>query len=143
MIPQPQIIAVPHTPPPLPSPPTPNTAFEAAIMRQLSEMRNDSKQWYEKVDATQQQVRTNTQSIARLKTQVGQIAETLNRREEGRLPSQPIQPQKGQNSGSHGEVKAIMTLRNKKEVDTLLLKDKEIKTHVEEEPPTHVSDDES
>ncbi|XP_058211553.1 uncharacterized protein LOC131323727 [Rhododendron vialii] len=45
---------------------------------------------------TQQQVRSNTWSILRLETQVGQIANALNRREEGRLPSQPIQPPGGQ-----------------------------------------------
>ncbi|XP_058208135.1 uncharacterized protein LOC131321145 [Rhododendron vialii] len=36
---------------------------------------------------TQQEVRSNIQSISRLETQVGQIANALNRREEGRLPS--------------------------------------------------------
>ncbi|GAB2291232.1 hypothetical protein Dimus_038154 [Dionaea muscipula] len=51
---------------------------------------------------TQQQVQTNTQSIARLETQIGEIADALNRR----------------------EVQAIMTLRNEKEVDTRPLREK-------------------
>jgi uncharacterized coiled-coil protein SlyX len=35
-------------------------------------------------------VNSHSQSIAKLETQMGQIANTLNRREEGKLPSQPV-----------------------------------------------------
>ncbi|XP_058187972.1 uncharacterized protein LOC131304655 [Rhododendron vialii] len=59
-----------------------NTQFNLAAYLSPNQQLND----------TQQQVHTNTQSIARLETQVGQIANALNRREEGRLPSQPVQP---------------------------------------------------
>ncbi|XP_058223079.1 uncharacterized protein LOC131332796 [Rhododendron vialii] len=67
------------------------------------------------------QVRTNTQSIARLETQVGQIANALNRRDEGRLPNQPVQPHGGQfvvHDSPPADAKVIMTLRNKREVET-------------------------
>ncbi|XP_058189424.1 uncharacterized protein LOC131307014 [Rhododendron vialii] len=75
----------------------------------------------DRLNDTQQQVRTNTQSIARLETQVGQIANAFNRREEGRLPSQPVQPHGGQfvvHDTPHADAKVIMTLRNKREVET-------------------------
>ena len=37
-----------------------------------------------------QTVNSYSQSIAKLETQMGQMANTLNRREEGKLPSQPV-----------------------------------------------------
>jgi uncharacterized phage infection (PIP) family protein YhgE len=38
---------------------------------------------------------SHSQSIAKLETQMGQMANTLNRREEGKLPSQPVMNSKG------------------------------------------------
>ncbi|XP_058189217.1 uncharacterized protein LOC131306808 [Rhododendron vialii] len=75
----------------------------------------------DRLNDTQQQVRTNIQSIARLKTQVGQIANALSRREEGRLPNQLVQPPKGQfviHETPPAKAKVVMTLRNKREVET-------------------------
>jgi uncharacterized coiled-coil protein SlyX len=40
-------------------------------------------------------VNSHSQSIAKLETQMGQMANTLNRREEGKLPSQPMMNPKG------------------------------------------------
>jgi uncharacterized coiled-coil protein SlyX len=40
-------------------------------------------------------VNLHSQSIAKLETQVGRIANTLNKREEGKLPSQPVVNPKG------------------------------------------------
>jgi ArsR family metal-binding transcriptional regulator len=40
-------------------------------------------------------INSYSQSIAKLETQVGQIANTFNRREEGKLPSQPMVNPKG------------------------------------------------
>jgi hypothetical protein len=37
-----------------------------------------------------QTINSHSQSIAQLETQMGQMANTLNRREEGKLPSQPV-----------------------------------------------------
>ncbi|XP_058217050.1 uncharacterized protein LOC131327950 [Rhododendron vialii] len=85
-------------------------SFEEKVLQALGRL-ND----------TQQQVRTNTQSIARLETQVGQIANALNRREEGRLPSQLVQPHGRQflvHDSPPADAKVIMTLRNKREVET-------------------------
>jgi hypothetical protein len=47
------------------------------------------------VDELSQTINTHSQSIAKLKTQMGQLANTLNRREEGKLPSQPVMNPKG------------------------------------------------
>ncbi|GAB2281140.1 hypothetical protein Dimus_039451 [Dionaea muscipula] len=121
----------PPPPPAAPAAPASNTAFENSVLKALSEMSHSLGELKE----TQQQVRTNTQSIARLETQVGQIANALNRREEGRLPSQPVQP-RGQHAVEGippGEIQAIMTLRNRKEVDTLPLLNKGVQCNDEED----------
>jgi hypothetical protein len=66
-------------------------------------------------------VNSHSQSIAKLETQVGQIANTLNRKEEGKLLSQPVVNPKGLymvNATSHLEqVQTITTLRSVKLVD--------------------------
>jgi hypothetical protein len=70
-------------------------------------------------------VNSHSQSIPKLKAQVGQIANTLNRREEGKLPSQPVINPKGlymvEGSTSHLEqVQAVTTLRSGRVVDNLV-----------------------
>ncbi|MGV7343219.1 hypothetical protein PJI17_31465, partial [Mycobacterium kansasii] len=65
------------------------------------------------------------QSIAKLEVQVGQLATTLNEREKGKLPSQPVANPKGQyeigsnsNQGQyHEQAKSITTLRSGKQID--------------------------
>ena len=62
-----------------------------------------------------QAVNSHFQSIAKLEAQVGQIANTLNRMEEGKLPSQPMVNPKGlymvEGSTFHLEqVQTIITL---------------------------------
>ena len=49
-----------------------------------------------KVGDMAQTINSHSQSIAKLKAQVGQIANTLNMREEGKLPSQLVVNPKGQ-----------------------------------------------
>ena len=48
-----------------------------------------------RVGEISQIVNSHSQSIAKLETEVGQMANTLNRREEGKLPSQPVANPKG------------------------------------------------
>lgn len=48
-----------------------------------------------KLEADTQLLNSNSQSIAKLKFQVKQLANALNRREEGKLPSQPEANPKG------------------------------------------------
>jgi hypothetical protein len=68
-----------------------------------------------------QTVNLHSQSIAKLETQVGQMANTLNRREEGKLPSQLVVNPKGlymvNEETSHQHVQSITTLRSGKLVD--------------------------
>jgi uncharacterized coiled-coil protein SlyX len=74
-----------------------------------------------KFDEMAHTVNSHSQSIAKLETQMGQMANTLNRREEGKLPSQPVVNPKGLymvNATSHLEqVQSITTLRSGKLVD--------------------------
>jgi hypothetical protein len=67
-------------------------------------------------------INSHFQSIAKLETQVGQIANTLNKREEGKLPSQLVVNPKGhymvnEDTSHHQQVQAITTLRSGKLVD--------------------------
>ncbi|KAI5675536.1 hypothetical protein M9H77_06486 [Catharanthus roseus] len=57
---------------------------------------------------------SHTQSIAKLETQIGQLANAISRRDEGRLPSYPIEKPR---ANYHEQAKAEITLRNGKEVD--------------------------
>jgi hypothetical protein len=83
-----------------------------------------------------QTVNSHSQSIAKLETQVGEIANTLNRREKGKLPSQPVMNPKGlymvDEEISHQHVQSITTLRREKLVDNQVGKKKEDQTEVPE-----------
>jgi len=65
---------------------------------------------------TAQTVNSHTQAIANMQTQVGQIAQALNQRTQGSLPSQPMENPKGQAGPSlnqiHEHVKSVTTLRS-------------------------------
>jgi hypothetical protein len=67
-------------------------------------------------------VNSHSQSIAKLEAQMGQMANTLNKREDGTLPSQPMANPKGHymvegNTSHHQQVQAITTLRSGRRVD--------------------------
>ena len=72
-------------------------------------------------------VQTTTQSIARLETQIGQLATHVAEREQGKFPSQTVPNPKGQNnsntaaasSSSHfnEHVQAVVILRSGKQID--------------------------
>ncbi|KAI5661704.1 hypothetical protein M9H77_21027 [Catharanthus roseus] len=57
---------------------------------------------------------SHTQSITKLETQIGQLANTISRRDEGKLPSHPIENHR---ANYHEQAKAVITLRNGKLVD--------------------------
>ncbi|KAI5677219.1 hypothetical protein M9H77_08169 [Catharanthus roseus] len=57
---------------------------------------------------------SHTQSIAKLETQIGKLANTISRRDEGKLPSHLIENPR---TNYHEQVKALITLRNGKLVD--------------------------
>ncbi|KAI5677110.1 hypothetical protein M9H77_08060 [Catharanthus roseus] len=76
---------------------------------------------------------SQTQSIAKLETQIGQLANGISRRDEGRLPSHPIENPR---VNYHEQAKAVITLRNGKEVDNKVgepIKDNELNENETEE----------
>ena len=81
------------------------STLEEKISQAITEMR-----------ATNQTVASHTQAIANLQTQVGQITQSLNQRNQGSLPSQPVENPKGQADPSsnqfHEQVKSVTTLRS-------------------------------
>jgi uncharacterized coiled-coil protein SlyX len=83
-----------------------------------------------------QTVISHSQSIAKLETQMGQMVNTLNRREEGKLPSKPVVNPKGLymvNETSHmKQVQAITTLRSGKLVDNQVEDKRDEHTEVSE-----------
>ena len=84
-------------------------------------------QEFKQLKACTQLVHSHSQSIAKLETQIGQIANALNRREDGRLPSQPtVNPKNTFEVGSgsqphdvyHEQANIVVTLRNGHEIET-------------------------
>ncbi|KAF7841481.1 uncharacterized protein G2W53_003779 [Senna tora] len=67
------------------------------------------------LDPMRQLLDSHTQSIAKLETQVGQLANTIARRDEGKLPSFPMENPRGQTYQE--ETKAVITLRSGKIID--------------------------
>ncbi|KAI5652971.1 hypothetical protein M9H77_30158 [Catharanthus roseus] len=61
-------------------------------------------------EAMTQILESHTQSIAKLKTQTDQLANAISRRDEGKLPSHPIENPR---ANYHEQAKAVITLRNK------------------------------
>ncbi|KAF7844320.1 uncharacterized protein G2W53_001225 [Senna tora] len=67
------------------------------------------------LDHMRQLLDSYTQSIAKLETQVGQLANTIARRDEGKLPSFPMENPRGQTYQE--ETKAVTTLRSGEIID--------------------------
>jgi hypothetical protein len=62
------------------------------------------------------------QSIAKIEAQLGQVDNTLNRREDEKLPSQPVANPKGhymleEGTSQHQQVQAITTLRSGRRIN--------------------------
>ncbi|KAI5663382.1 hypothetical protein M9H77_22705 [Catharanthus roseus] len=62
---------------------------------------------------------SHAQSTAKLETQIGQLANAISRRDEGKLPSHPIENPR---ANYHEQAKAFITLRNGKLVDNNMRK---------------------
>ena len=64
----------------------------------------------------------NTQAIAKMESQIGQIATHLGKREKGKFPSQRMPNPKafviGNSSHGHEQVQSIVTLRSGRQVDS-------------------------
>ena len=89
-----------------------------------------------RVGEISQTVNSHSQSIAKLETLVGQMANTLNMSEERKLPSQPVANPKGlymvNEETSHQHVQSITTLRSRKLVDNQVGDKKDEHTEVSE-----------
>jgi len=78
-----------------------------------------------KLESQTQLLNSHSQSISKLETQVGRLANALNKRMEGTLPSQPVVNPKGHcmidentaSSSKHNQVQAVTVLRSGKIVD--------------------------
>ncbi|KAI5676183.1 hypothetical protein M9H77_07133 [Catharanthus roseus] len=68
----------------------------------------------EGLEAKTQILDSHTQSIAKLETQIGQLANAISRRDEGKLPSHPIENPR---ANYYEQVKAVISLRNRKWMD--------------------------
>jgi uncharacterized phage infection (PIP) family protein YhgE len=110
--------------------------FEDRMLNMLGEMNAKFGEMNDKFGEISHTVNSHSQSIAKLETQMGQMANTLNRREEGKLPSQPVMNPKGlymtNEETSHQHVQSITTLRSGKLVDNQVEKKKEAHTEVPE-----------
>jgi uncharacterized coiled-coil protein SlyX len=95
----------------------------------MDEMNGRLGELNDKFGEMSQTVNSHSQSISKLEAQVRQIANTLNRREEGKLPSQPVINPKGLymvNETSHLEqIQAITTLQSGRVVDNHVEEKKE------------------
>ena len=99
----------PGVPQPLPNNHEPT--FEEKVLQALKGLKVNT-----------QVLHSHTQSIVKLEIQIGQLATTFNRREEGKLLGQPINNPKGQYRAESStssknfveQAKAIMTLRSEK-----------------------------
>ncbi|KAI5661595.1 hypothetical protein M9H77_20918 [Catharanthus roseus] len=80
-----------------------NSIFEEKVLSALKGL-----------EAMTQILDSHTQSIAKLETQIGQLANAISRRDEGKLPSHPIE---NPSANYHEQAKDVITLRNRKLVD--------------------------
>jgi hypothetical protein len=110
--------------------------YKERILNMLGEMNGRFGEMTGKFGEISHTVNSHSQSIAKLETQMGQMANTLNRREEGKLPSQPVINPKElymiDEESSHQHVQSITTLRSGKVVDNQVGKKKEAHTEVPE-----------
>ncbi|KAI5676630.1 hypothetical protein M9H77_07580 [Catharanthus roseus] len=97
------------------SPQSGNSIFEVKVLSALKGL-----------EVKTQILDSHTQSIAKLETQIGQLANAISRRDEGRLPSHPIENPR---ANYHEQAKVVIALRNGKEVDNKVgepIKDNEL-----------------
>jgi hypothetical protein len=87
----------------------------------------------------------NTQAIAKIESQIGQIEYHLGEREKGKFPSQPVPNPKALTIGNslnsahgHEQVKSIVTLRSGRQVDNKVGQEEE--DHVEPQGKESVGD---
>ncbi|KAG5561632.1 hypothetical protein RHGRI_004630 [Rhododendron griersonianum] len=83
------------------------------------------------LESTNQQCNSNTHSIARLESQIGQLTNAFSKREEGKLPSQPVSNLRGQFQVDHQQApnhyeeqaQAVIALRSGRVIETRPIED--------------------
>ncbi|KAI5682533.1 hypothetical protein M9H77_03761 [Catharanthus roseus] len=88
--------------------------FDPEIERTLKALRAQGKITNTCSESMTQILDSHTQSIAKLETQIGQLANVISRRDEGKLPSHPIENPR---ANYHEQAKVVITIRNGKLVD--------------------------
>ena len=90
---------------------------------------------------TQQMVQSHTQSISKLEDQIGQIAQALTRRDEGKLPTQSIENPRGSCSKfNHEQAKSVTTLRSGKIIEKNIGESSEVRDDSDKEKVEEESD---
>jgi uncharacterized coiled-coil protein SlyX len=111
------------------------------MLNMLGEMKGEMTNMVGEIKGTvgeiSQTVNAHFQSIAKIETQMGQLANTLNRREDGKLPSQLVANPKGhylvnEDTSYHQQVQAITTLRSRRLVDNQVEEQKDEHTEIPE-----------
>ncbi|XP_031270520.1 uncharacterized protein LOC116128893 [Pistacia vera] len=125
----------PRIPPPIEQPiPVPSSleSMMAQMLQTMQEQKADINTRFQDLEQNTQLLHSHSQSISKLETQIGQIAEAINRREQGQLPSQVIGNTSGssQQKGFFEQAKAVMTLRSGRE---LIRPEREVKFQGREE----------
>jgi hypothetical protein len=97
-------------------------------------MRDFMKMTGQSISDMRQSTMVNTQAISKLEMQMGQLANHLDERDKGKLPSQAVNnPKTCENSSNQEHVQAIVTLRSGKRVDNKVVNPKEDDAEKEEQ----------
>ena len=129
-------------PPPIQQESAPQTSFEERLLQAFQEVKTSNQNAFEKCS---QILSSHTQSIAKLESQMGQLAEAISRRPEGTLPSQAVMNPKGKDQMTGGlfhtetqqQAKSVMALRSGREYH-VESRERESRERIEE-PETIVS----
>ena len=128
--------------PPIQQESAPQTSFEERLLQAFQEVKTSNQNAFEKCS---QILSSHTQSIAKLESQMGQLAEAISRRPEGTLPSQAVMNPKGKDQMTGGlfhtetqqQAKSVMALRSGREYH-VESRERESRERIEE-PETIVS----
>jgi hypothetical protein len=99
-------------------------------------MREFMKMTGQSISDVRQSTMVNTQAIAKLEMQMGQLANHLGERDKGKLPSQAVNNPKACHSGNSSNqehVQAIVTLRSGKRVDNKVVNPEEAEEEEQKE----------
>jgi hypothetical protein len=110
--------------------PTSSTPSLEETMREFMKMTGQS------ISDVRQSTMVNTQAIAKLEMQMGQLANHLGERDKGKLPSQAVNNPKACHSGNSSNqehVQAIVTLRSGKRVDNKVVNPEEAEEEEQKE----------